>query len=129
MAPDEIEVTVTVRGTFTATAHMTITPPNQPVWHPAVVTVAAGKPGPDTKVSVAVTPAGPYEIVLTIETEGRAGLFVPTIVRTQKDGTGEFFVKDLLGQKRGPIKVEGVISPWNPCSGSPVRSTFQVTVA
>lgn len=118
-----------IDGNFIATADMTIRPPLPPVFTPDPLPVPRGKPGPHADFRVRVTPAGPYEIVLSVpDPEARAGLFVPTIVRTDRTGEGGSYIQDLIDAQRGPITIKATISPQAPCRGAPVETTFTVNV-
>jgi hypothetical protein len=67
--------------------------------------------------------------VLSIkDLEARSSLFVPTIVRTENDGTGTFFIQDLANAVRNNMVVTATISSQIPCSAPDVVSTFTVNV-
>jgi hypothetical protein len=116
-------------GTFIATGTLIVNPPQPAVFTPNPVTIPKGSPGPHADVRVQVTPAGPYDIVLSIkDLEARSSLFVPTIVRTENDGTGTFFIQDLANAVRNNMVVTATISSQIPCSAPDVVSTFTVNV-
>jgi hypothetical protein len=118
-----------VDGSYIASATLEVRPPHPPVFAPDPVTIPKGSPGPKTYLRVQVTPAGPYEIVLSIkDPEQRAGMFVPTIVRTGNDGMETFYIEDIANAARRNIVVTATISSQMPCSAPDVVSTFTVDV-
>jgi hypothetical protein len=121
---------VWVDGSFIATGKLTVNPPSPAVFSPDPITIPKGSPGPHADVVVTVTPAGPYEIVLSIPNlEQRASLFVPTIVQTGADGKATFYIEDLANASRQGMIVKATISSQMPCSAPDVVSTFTVDVA
>jgi hypothetical protein len=117
-----------VRVDYIGTSSLTVNPPNPPIFTPAAVKVAPGRPGPEVTVDFQITPKGPYEVVFRTPPNSYISV-LPTLAVTGSDGKGTVTVRDLIGEPRGPIPVTGTISPQSPFTGTDVVGTFSVTVA